>query len=548
MFFSFASSWKYENLYRLSTIPRQQTSKFRSTEAHISLQSTMVDATTATMEAWMSSLKHLPWTPYYTQVPVVTTTTPETSFALYWAFALTVAFTLFVYVVEGYLDYRQLQSYRKTVFPDALTQTVSAIDNDVRAIMMKNKEETKSKDDDETVAALEKSLLLPQLQDKFRKAQAYGLDKIQFGMIAAFYDVIETVTFLFLGFAPFVWDYSVKKGNDWFALEEQQNEIYISLLFLGFVTIIGTCTSLPFELYSTFQIERKHGFNKQTLGLFFMDKIKGLLLTAIIGAPFASLLLHIIKTGGKYFYIYVWVFLFIFSIIMMTLVPVVIMPMFNKYEPLPEGTLKTRIYALADRLKYPLTKLFVMDGSKRSSHSNAFMFGFGKNKRIVLFDTLITQVKEDEILAILGHELGHWKLGHTLSSFVTTQVYTGVAFYFFALTYGSTDLYAAFGFNDPNRPTATLIALMLFFQTLWAPVDKVLSFILTIVSRQNEFGADKFSVELGMSRDLQSGLCKIHLENLGAMNPDPYYSAYHYSHPPLVERLRAMMALDQKRK
>jgi STE24 endopeptidase len=258
--------------------------------------------------------------------------------------------------------------------------------------------------------------------------------------------------------------------------------------------------------------------------------------------------LYIIKTGGKYFYVYVWVFLFIFSIIMMTLVPVVIMPMFNKYEPLPEGTLKTRIYALADQLKYPLTKLFVMDGSKRSSHSNAFMFGFGKNKRIVLFDTLLTQVKEDEILAILGHELGHWKLGHTLSNFVTTQVYTAAAFYFFALTYGSTDLYAAFGFNDPNRPAATIIALMLFFQTLWAPVDKVLSFVLTIVSRQNEFGADKFSVQLGMSRDLQSGLCKIHLENLGAMNPDPYYSAYHYSHPPLVERLRAMMKLDEKRK
>jgi STE24 endopeptidase len=176
------------------------------------------------------------------------------------------------------------------------------------------------------------------------------------------------------------------------------------------------------------------------------------------------------------------------------------------------------------------------------------MFGFGNNKRIVLFDTLLTQVREDEILAILGHELGHWKLGHTLSNFATTQLYIGAAFYFFALTYGSNDLYAAFGFNDPNRPTATLIALMLFFQTLWAPVDKVLSFILTIVSRHNEFAADEFSVKLEMSRDLQSGLCKIHLENLGAMNPDPYYSAYHYSHPPLVERLRAMMALDQKQK
>jgi STE24 endopeptidase len=487
------------------------------------------------MDMLTSSLR-LPWTPLYNQVEYVANVSGSESPLLYWSLALTVAFTVAVYAVEGYLDGRQVRSYQGTNFPSALTKTVGAIDSERAKLKQESKE-----DDDE-------KLLLPQLQEKFRKAQSYGMDKIQFGMIASLYDVIESVAFLLLGFSPYVWDLSVNKGSDWFGWTETENEIKISLLFLGFVTVVGTVTSLPFELYSTFQIERKHGFNKQTIGLFFVDKVKSLLLSAVIGAPFASLLLYIIKTGGKYFYLYVWVFLFIFSVVMMTLVPVVIMPMFNKYEPLPEGTLKTRIYELAGKLKYPLTKLFVMDGSKRSSHSNAFMFGFGKNKRIVLFDTLLTQVREDEILAILGHELGHWKLGHTLTNFATTQLYTGAAFYFFALTFGSDDLYAAFGFNDPNRPTATLIALMLFFQTLWAPVDKVLSFVLTIVSRQNEFGADKFSVELGMSRNLQSGLCKIHLENLGAMNPDPYYSAYHYSHPPLVERLRAMMALDQKRK
>jgi STE24 endopeptidase len=244
----------------------------------------------------------------------------------------------------------------------------------------------------------------------------------------------------------------------------------------------------------------------------------------------------------------VWGFMLVFSIFMMTIVPTVIMPLFNKYEPLEDGDLKTRIFELAATLDYPLTKLFVMDGSKRSSHSNAFMFGFGSNKRIVLFDTLIQQVQKDEIVAILGHELGHWKLGHTLTNFAVTQMYFGSAFYFFSLTFGSKDLYAAFGFNDPARATPTIIALLLFFQTLWAPVDKILSFILTVVSRINEFGADKFSADLGNSKKLQSGLCKIHLENLGAMCPDPWYSLYHYSHPPLVERLSAMMALDQKTK
>lgn len=250
--------------------------------------------------------------------------------------------------------------------------------------------------------------------------------------------------------------------------------------------------------------------------------------------------------GGESFYIYLWAFTFAFSVFMMTIVPVVIMPMFNKYEPLKDGSLKTSIYELAGKLNYPLKNLFVMDGSKRSSHSNAFMFGFGSNKRIVLFDTLMEQVSNDEILAILGHELGHWKLGHTLTNFAVTQVYFGVAFYFFSQCYTSKDLYAAFGFDSTTSDVPTIIALLLFFQTLWAPVDKVLSFVLTVFSRHCEFAADQFSVDLDMSQDLQSGLCKIHLENLGAMCPDSLYSMYHYSHPPLVERLSAMMALDQR--
>jgi len=155
------------------------------------------------------------------------------------------------------------------------------------------------------------------------------------------------------------------------------------------------------------------------------------------------------------------------------------------------------------------------------------------------------QVHDDEILAILGYELGHWKLGHALTNFCVTQVYFGAAFYFFSLCFDSQDLYSAFGFDDATRSPPTAIAFTLFFQTLWAPVDKVLSFILTVFSRYCEFGADKFSVDLDMSQKLQSGLCKIHLENLGAMCPDPWYSMYHYSHPPLVERLSAMMALDK---
>jgi STE24 endopeptidase len=328
-----------------------------------------------------------PWTPLYLQS---SDTEPEKTLFGYYSLAATIGFTIIVFLFEAYLDNRQKAAYQVPIFPSQLEKTVSEIDAERKG---------EKKDSDDAYKPL-----LPQLQAKFRNAQAYGLDKINFGMIASAYDTIESVIFLLVGFLPYAWDVSCKLGERMGNYTEAENEIKISLIFLAITTLLGTVTQLPFELYSTFWIEKKHGFNKQTAGLFVMDKIKSLVLTFAIGGPFTALLLYIIQMGGPHFYLYVWAFMFCFSAFMMTIVPVFIMPLFNKYESLEDGNLKTRIYELADTLKYPLTKLFVMDGSKRSSHSNAFMFGFGKHKRIVLFDTLIEQVHEDEILAILGHE------------------------------------------------------------------------------------------------------------------------------------------------
>lgn len=479
----------------------------------------------------------------------MSTTELEPTVMYTYAMAMTILFTVFVFSLEHMLDHRQKEAYKITKFPQMLEDTVSKIDDEKKASKKKTEEDekTEEKEDKKEDVDTDKPIL-PKLKDKFTKAQNYGTDKMKFGMFSSVYNLIETVIFLMAGFLPYFWDLSVQLGDKHFGYNEAENEIKVTLIFLLVTTMIGTVTSLPFELYSTFYIEKKHGFNKQTTMLFFTDKVKSLVLTFVIGGPFVAILLKIIKWGGENFYIYVWAFMFVFSVIMMTLVPVVIMPMFNKYEPLKESELKTRIYALADKISYPLNKLFVMDGSKRSSHSNAFMFGFGKNKRIVLFDTLMEQVSDDEILAILGHELGHWKLGHTWSNFVVTQLYTGASFYCFSLCFNSMGLYRAFGFDGVDRPVPTIIALMLFFQTIWAPVDKILSFFMTIFSRMNEFAADKYSSDLGMSKPLQTGLCKISLENLGAMCPDPWYAVYHYSHPPLVERLSAMMELDKKTK
>lgn len=332
----------------------------------------------------------LPWTPLYTQTGGSNTT--DSVLGL-WSLAGTVAFTVLVYAFEKSLDARQKAAYQKTAFPTQLETTVSKIDSERAA----------SKKADDKKDEKESKSLLEQLKEKFKSSQSYGLDKINFGMIASTYDTFESVGFLLLGFLPYLWDKSVALGLSKFGWTQSDDEIKISLIFLGLITIVGTITSLPFEIYSTFQIEKKHGFNKQTYGLFFTDKIKSLILTSLIGGPFIALLLKIIKAGGDYFYIYVWGFMFVFSVFMMTIVPVVIMPMFNKYEPLPEGELKKSIYQLADRLKYPLKKLFVMDGSKRSSHSNAFMFGFGSNKRIGRLMLLTMELERDCCVSMETH-------------------------------------------------------------------------------------------------------------------------------------------------
>jgi STE24 endopeptidase len=337
------------------------------------------------------SFSQLPWTPMYTQSGSPDIEALKSSLLGIYALAGTVAFTVCVYLFESSLDARQKRSYQKTTFPIELEKTVARIDAVEGGYKKKkiNKEKTKDGDnndnDDEGKDKdnLDRTKpLLGQLKGKFASAQSYGLDKINFGMISSTYGVFESVIFLMTGFLPYMWDQAAAISQSSFGWTVSNNEIKISLIFLLLITLVGTVTSLPFELYSTFQIEKKHGFNKQTVGLFVTDKIKSLVLTMVIGGPFIALLLRIIQWGGEYFYIYVWGFMFCFSVFMMTVVPIVIMPLFNKYEPLPDGSLKSSIEELAASIKYPLKKLFVMDGSKRSSHSNAFMFGFGSNKRI----------------------------------------------------------------------------------------------------------------------------------------------------------------------
>lgn len=423
---------------------------------------------------------------------------------------LTLGFIVGVFVVEYYLDTRQLRTYRKGgSLPSDLVDYVST--------------------------------------ETFDKSVAYGRDKFTFKMFESLFMFVEGVAFLLLGYLPYAWDFAASLVSTYklpyFATPYSPifEEILITWAFIVIMTISDTIISLPFSLYSTFVVEQKHGFNKSTVGLFFQDKIMTIALTFVLGLPILSAIVWLVRAGGEHFYFYVWAFLLVVSIVMMTIYPEWIAPLFNKYDPLPEGETKAAIEAMAKTVDFPLTKLFTVDGSRRSAHSNAYFYGFFKNKRIVMYDTLMKQVELPELLAILGHEIGHWKLWHTAQGFVITQLYIFCLFLSFSYVQNSRSLFAAFGFAyDGSVQLPVFVGLMLFAQTFWSPVEKVLTLLMTMNSRKNEFAADQFAVSMGHAEALSTGLIKISVENLSNMIPDPWYSAYHYSHPPLVERLGAI--------
>jgi len=263
---------------------------------------------------------------------------------------------------------------------------------------------------------------------------------------------------------------------------------------------------MPFSLYSTFVVEQRHGFNNQTIGLYFVDLLKSQLIMAVLMFPFMSAFLWIIKSTGDNFFFYVWLIVMGFQLVIITVYPTFIQPFFNKLTPMEEGELRTRIEELAARINFPLKKLYVIDGSKRSGHSNAYFYGFGKNKHIVLYDTLIDHSNTDEICAVLAHELGHWKMGHTLKLLAVNQVYL----------------------------------LSIFWQFIYSPIESVIGFLQHVYQRKNEYEADAYALKLGYASTLRSALIKLSVKNLGGFNVDPWYSAWNHSHPSLVERLKAL--------
>lgn len=387
--------------------------------------------------------------------------------------------------------------------------------------------------------------------ETFEKARAYGLAKAKYSVFTLIVEgIIISCAELYFGILPYLW-YKTEEISANLGLDPT-NEIYTNCIFLFIFNSIGVLKSLPFKIYSTFILEANHGFNKQTIPFFIKDQIKTYIVANIIMVPIMAGIVYIVKWGGDYFFVYLWVFTFVVSMALITIYPVWIAPLFDKYTPLEEGPLRKSIEKLAASLEFPLTQLYVVEGSKRSAHSNAYFYGWWKSKRIVLFDTLLlnkgkkdlSELKEDEIgkgcddneiLAVLGHELGHWKLGHMTKNIIISQVNIFVMFAVFGYLFKSDPLYRAVGFHSGTQPI--LIGLILILQYLLAPVNALIGFFMTMLSRRFEFQADAFAVKLGYARDLGKSLIKLHVDNLGFPLYDWMYSTWYHSHPTLLQRL-----------
>mmetsp|Transcript_57758 Transcript_57758/g.137483 ORF Transcript_57758/g.137483 Transcript_57758/m.137483 type:complete len:529 (-) Transcript_57758:113-1699(-) len=503
-------------------------------------------------------------------------------------------FALLLWVWETYLDLRQLKKNQEKERPEEIKDLVA--------------------------------------QDRFEKSQVYQVDKIRFKILSSIIGLIENgIEIVWLW--PIIWNYSKTLVGE--------NEYWRSITWQILVSMVGLPISIPMDLYKDFVLEERHGFNKKTLKLFVTDFLQSSALGLVFTVMIVPIVIAVVKWGGDAFYLYMWAIAQILVFVFMFIYPTLIMPLFNKFEPLRDQDLKKRIEDLAGQLNYPLSKLFQMDGSKRSAHSNAYLFGFGNNKRIVLFDTLLqtqanltleagkelgmkmtldndklklhdlgstetivgkwnevhegrldeikegtkvaavkfgekkeeTQVSEevkqeidnfigeacgskggsaafiferppystDEILAILCHEIGHWYHSHVLRMMVFSSMHIFVLFRLYGFTMSSGPLFQSFGFDKEER--SVMIGLSIFM-LMFTPVEAVVSMVMTLLVRSNEYQADDFAVKQKRGTELATGLRKLCMENLGDLNPDPLYAWFHHSHPGLVERLRNIREKD----
>lgn len=310
------------------------------------------------------------------------------------------------------------------------------------------------------------------------------------------------------------------------------NPILLALAFFAVLGVASAVLSLPFSIYSTFVIEEKFGFNKTTPKTFVLDLLKGALLSAAIGAPMMALIVWLFYSLGNWFWIAAWIVMSVFAVFMTMFAASWIMPLFNKFTPLPAGELRTAIEAYCNEVGFKLDNLFVMDGSKRSAKSNAFFSGLGSKKKIVLYDTLIEQHSTEEIVAVLAHEIGHYKLKHTRQSLILSIAQSGVMLFLLGLFLNVPAFSLALGANETSFHVG-----IISFGIIFSPLSTLIGIGMNILSRKNEFEADHYAKITFSGNHLASALKKLSAENLSNLNPHPAYVFVHYSHPPVAQRL-----------
>ena len=362
--------------------------------------------------------------------------------------------------------------------------------------------------------------------EAYRKSQLYKRANTRFSFISGTFSLLLMVAAIVFGIFGLLDRY----------LDQRVDSYYlVVLLFFGILGFVSDLLSTPFEVYDTFRIEERFGFNKTTPGTFILDKLKGWLLMIIIGGGILVLITWLYQVTGRYFWVLAWGAITLFSLFMNFFYSNLIVPLFNRQIPLEEGDLRDAIEAFADRVGYQLKNIYVIDGSRRSSKANAYFTGLGPKKRIVLYDTLINDLEKEEIVAVLAHEIGHYKKKHTLSGLFIGIVQTGIMLYLFSLFVAMPELSRALG-----GETASFHIGLIGFTILYSPLSLLLGLAVNSFSRRNEYQADAYAAEHHDAISLISGLKKLNRNSLSNLTPHPLYVFFHYSHPPLLQRIRAL--------
>jgi len=372
---------------------------------------------------------------------------------------------------------------------------------------------------------------------EYARSGEYTRAKTKFGKLHSTFELVVILLFWlpFCGFErvdSLVYAMVPSSGEG----DERWRQIPRGILFVGILSIADGLLGIPWSIYSTFVLEERFGFNKTTVKTFVLDRLKGLALGLLLGPPIGAAVLAFFLYTGPLAWLYCWAFMAAFQLVLMWLLPVLLMPLFYQFTPIPEGPLQDAVKSYAGKVSFSFGGIFEVDGSTRSQHSNAFFTGFGSTKRIAIFDTLIKQASTEEIVAVLAHEIGHEKCGHIVKSIVVSLLYSLVLLYIMSLFLAFEPLFSAFCVTRPS----VYVGLYLF-QMLSSPIDHVLSLAMMVRSRANEFEADRYSVETNADApSLVAALKKLSSKNLDNLTPHPLHVFLNYSHPPMAQRVAAI--------